>query len=228
VGEGGNEDPEKKAKFDAGIAAVQALPEQSEEEFSQSLGKIKGDYGFDELKPNNEGEDWKIHAVMRQVKDINKRKMRRDQIILTRPKKFRPSTLDKLSEEYSEDHDRRYASGRRLRAYRARRHIMAVQELIDHYHQVLNDNSISYTDALSLLRATLSKIEITCSAKSWKTIQRDAQKAVNKFFNDHENIMVGDSSENSSIGKNRDKPDNWSKGIMDEHISAMKSYYFLK
>jgi hypothetical protein len=64
----GEEDPEKKAKFDAGIAAVQALPEQSEDEIGQSLGKIKGEYGFDELGYKDDGEDWKIHAVMRMAK----------------------------------------------------------------------------------------------------------------------------------------------------------------
>jgi hypothetical protein len=61
------EDQDRDQRWNAGIAAVQSLPEQSRDEIGSSLGGIKAQYGFDVLQPIDAGGQWNVNAVMRKT-----------------------------------------------------------------------------------------------------------------------------------------------------------------
>jgi hypothetical protein len=59
------------------------------------------------------------------------------------------------------------------------------------------------------------------------SIQKTAQSRHSRFFNDIENLFVGDASENRSIGAETDIPEDWAAREWKKHLRYIKRTYAL-
>ncbi len=61
-----------------------------------------------------------------------------------------------------------------------------------------------------------------------KAIESGAKKHLKEFFNDVENLWVGDTIENSAIQEDRDPMPGWSPQKLAGHFATIKNRYYLK
>jgi hypothetical protein len=145
---------------------------------------------------------------------------------LYRPRGFRSTTKEELAKQYPDEHKTKAGRLRGTRKF-ARRHIIASNEVIEHYLARLS--GITLKTAKKRIEAKGKKLDaqITVSARLNRvTIQEAAQALIHEFFNETSNLWVGDSAENSGIGDARDYPDD-PKFSAAAHVRRIKSKYFI-
>jgi hypothetical protein len=91
-----------------------------------------------------------------------------------------------------------------------------------HYEAVLNAEK--WSGAQNILQ---SKGETVNPPLGNKKIQTVAQARHKVFFNDVENLFIGDASENRSIGSETDIPEDWEAREWRKHKSYIKTTYAL-
>ncbi|WP_271769661.1 eCIS core domain-containing protein [Aquimarina algiphila] len=135
---------------------------------------------------------------------------------------FRVSTKWTLMEQDPDSH-KKHVSGRgpRLRRNLDRRHIISSQSMAAHYESALNGKKWSTS------KRKLNSKKPVADPLGNETIQAAAQALHRDFFNDVENLFVGDASENRSIGSANDIPDDWSQRTWRKHKSYIKANYAL-
>ena len=143
-------------------------------------------------------------------------------IKLERPGGFWRKTKKALHEEDPSAHKLRLKG--QVKEGLARRHIISSKEVLDHYNKNLNKKPLP--TAQQILEGTKHvKVEGKLGAPS---LLKAAKTLVKAFFNDTENLWVGDSAENSSIQEARDFPEDWSAAEKRNHVAKIKRKYFLK
>ena len=108
----------------------------------------------------------------------------------------------------------------------ARRHIIPSQAVIDSIEGALNGKTVGEAKAILLSR----KIEGVNSGSirpNNKSIQAAAQQLLRNFFNEIENLWVGNSVENSTIQDQWDFPEGWTDEMMWAHVIRIKAKYLL-
>jgi hypothetical protein len=112
--------------------------------------------------------------------------------------------------------------GPRLEKQLDRRHVISSQTMAAHYMSVLNP--LKWSGAKKVL---VSRKETLTDPLSNKKIQAVTQARHSRFFNDVNNLFIGDASENRSIGAETDIPDDWDKRTWRKHLQYVKSKYAL-
>ncbi|MCC6626345.1 MAG: hypothetical protein IT340_02965, partial [Chloroflexi bacterium] len=190
----------------------------------KKLPSIKDRHKLDSISLVDEGnESYHVTTVISRALSKSQRLAAKPNITLTRPEKFRVGTLRSLRDEYRELHEEDDGGRPRLTAGQGRRHIVSSQEVLDNIESRINSCQ-TIAQAKALLE---SHGESVSDAPSNAELQRVSQARLKRFFDDVENLMVGDQSANSSIGAGRDKPANWSPSEMATHVRKMKNRYFL-
>lgn len=135
---------------------------------------------------------------------------------------FTMSTKWTLMEQYPDDHKASVKSAPHLKKNLDRRHVISSQTMAAHYESVLNGKL--WTKAKVIL---LGKSEVVADPLGNDSIQKTAQSRHSRFFNDVENLFIGDASENRSIGAETDIPDDWVQREWKKHLSYIKTTYAL-
>ena len=94
---------------------------------------------------------------------------------------------------------------------------------MSHYETSLNDKT--FAEAKAILEAT-GHVSVRAPVNN-KSIQEAAQALLTLFFNDTQNLWVGDSADNSSIQDDKDFPTD-DPAFKRAHVRAIKAMYFLK
>jgi hypothetical protein len=219
------------AETAAAVAAEQLLsaPDASPESVRAGLPSIKNKYRLTSINLIAEGDqNYHITTLINRTNTKTKKLTKKGivNITLERPDKWRARLLNALRDDsdYADLHKQRRKKALLLKGY-ARRHIMPIQDLIDHYHQVLNNN-LTYDQAAKKLEGT--GLVAVGKPLSNDKILSAAKKLVREFYNDYENLMVGEFNENSALQNKLDKPINWSIQQLAGHVRIMKNKYFLK
>jgi len=228
------DDPEKAAKVEAGLAAIDQAEQPyleegkiEREEAEKVATQVKAQHPvFKTLEVVDGGETWDYDYTASPGKtkkgEEQAEKGGTVDIKLSRPSGFWKSTKQALKETFAAEHmdDEKKAL---LKHGLARRHIIASQEVIDHYHEKLNGQTFSA--AKEKLEKKGEEVE---EQPKNPGILKAAKSLLRKFFNETENLWVGDSRENSSIGDQRDFPSDWSPDKKRSHVAMVKKNYFLE
>jgi hypothetical protein len=218
----------KVAKVDAAIEAAEAKYLEDgaiSEENARKVGvEVKG--GIPDLKSIQivDGGGFWDYQFEINPKGKNRTKKVEDGeckgIALKRPGKFWISTKEALKAQQPSEHE---VSSLRLKKGLARRHIISSHEVITHFVERLTN--VKKSTAVKRIDAKGSKLSIVVGAKvTILTIQEAAQALIKEFFNETENLWVGDSAENSSIQEDRDYPPSLNASA---HVRKMKAKYFI-
>ncbi|MCI1278635.1 MAG: DUF4157 domain-containing protein [Nitrospira sp.] len=231
---GADRSPEQKQKdLDNGVAAAERVMDRYAGKYVGKLvakvafAAIKLRYRLTSLELVEEGEFWAIEGA---INPTERKKSRAKvapngtlDITLERPSGFWRKTKKKLKEDYPKEH-KLLEDKTDVKENRARRHIISSKHVLDHYNNTLNKKSLP--TAQKLLEDTKKvKVEGKLGAPS---LLKAAKSLVNAFFNDTENLWVGDSAKNSSIQEKRDFPDDWGADEKRNHVAKIKRRYFLK
>lgn len=173
------------------------------------------------------GDTWELEYVQLKPKPKKRHSVAKGAgivaIKLTRPSGFWTSTKEALKLGFGEEHKKSVKSRALVKKGMARRHIIASQEVIDHYNVALNGKT--FREAKKLLSAVG---ETVADPLSNETVESAAKNVVRAFFNETSNLWVGDSAENSAIQDERDFPSGWSAAEKRAHVAKIKKKYFLK
>lgn len=223
-------DKEERAKLGM-EAAVNAINRYA----GRSVGKIlltpilagiKVRYGFTSLEAVKEGDFWFVEGTMspKKRKKTDAKATESDGItsITVKRSKFTLSTKWTLAETIPGEH-RAITKGRgpRLKKYLDRRHVVSSQAMASHYQSVLNNKKWSQAKAILHPKSNVS------DPLGNETLQKAAQSLHGKFFNDINNLFIGDASENRSIGAETDIPEDWTAGEWRKHLRYIKANYAL-
>jgi hypothetical protein len=220
-------DPEKRAEMglSAAVQVVNALnvTDLSEALINPALQAVKVRYGFKTLKALEVEGTWWVEGSMSppKKKKTNKSKDGITKIEVKRSK-FSLSTKWTLAELIPGEH-RAAVKGRgpRLKKQLDRRHVVSSQSMAAHYNSVLN--GLKWSQA----KEKLDPKSPVGTPLGNKTIQTAAQALHTKFFNDVENLFIGDASENRSIGAEKDIPQDWVEQEWRKHLRYIKTNYAL-
>lgn len=109
----------------------------------------------------------------------------------------------------------------RLKKELDRRHVISSQSMAAHYEAVLNAKK--YSVSAKILRDRGQPVAADTNPK----IQEAAQARHRVFFNDVENLFIGDASENRSIGAETDIPSDWDKKVWRKHLAYVRKTHAL-
>jgi hypothetical protein len=228
-------DKQKEADVGKAISEADALL-ANESLFPEDVGKklpaIKLKYKLTELTLSTDAkteEDETDHvegAASPKQKGPKRKKPAKDgqtKIKITRSK-FTATTKWTLAGDYPEQHRKTVRSDRPppLKKKLDRRHVVSSQNMAAHYEAVLNPTK--WSGAQKILQG---KGETVGAPLGNKKIQTVAQARHKNFFNDVENLFIGDASVNRSIGKETDIPDDWPAQEWKKHKTYIKSTYAL-
>jgi hypothetical protein len=160
------------------------------------------------------------YSVVQRIKIPAKKGNGTVNIKLKRPSGFWKSTKESLAAEQPGEHK---WGTIRVKKDMARRHIISSYEVMTHFETALNGKS--FDDAKKMLED--KKIVTVGTPVTNEKIREAAQEQLTWFFNETENLWVGDSAENSSIQDDRDYG-GMSKSEIKSHVAKMKRKYFLK
>jgi len=128
-----------------------------------------------------------------------------------------------LTEQEAEDRKKKRRSPR-LKKNLDRRHVISSQTMAAHYESVLNGKKWSKAkDILDPKKPVAEPLDNDNIQKSAQALHRD-------FFNDVENLFIGDASENRSIGAETDIPEAWvdrKSKMWKKHLKYIKDNYAL-
>jgi hypothetical protein len=117
---------------------------------------------------------------------------------------FTTEILEKLQEEYEEEH--KAGAKPLLKKGLARRHIVSSKDMAEHYEGKFPKTAWSAARKLVETKGRTVKVEV--GKLSNANILAGIKKLHSNFFNDIQNLFVGDSWRNSQIGReiDREKP----------------------
>jgi hypothetical protein len=223
------ETPEQhKLKVDAGLAAIDAEEQKyleqgeiTKEEAEEVAATVKQKHPvFKSITVVDGGDKWDFQYVASDGTKGGKKKQTA-KIALSRPRGFWKGTKESLAAAFPEKH--KPGSTTHVQPTEARRHIIASNEVIQHYNTALNGKTLEEA------REMLKKKGATFSGRlTNKAVQEAAKELVKNFFNDTANLWVGDSPENSAIQDERDFPGDWTAEQKEAHVAAVKAKYFLE
>lgn len=224
--------PEQKgADLDRGMAEAQRLLEDEEktgEDVRRQLADIRTRYRLVQLDliTDSSTEVEEIDHIRGMVNPTRNgppaRKVRKVRIRLRRPSGFRLATKEQLRANFPDLHKKNVSSRPLLRVTEARRHIVPSQEFLAHLESTLNGLEPKEAKVL------LEKKSVTVGGLSNAKIQEAAQALLRAFFNDVENLWVGNSVENSTIKDVRDFPPGWTNADVQAHMRNIRKKYMLK
>lgn len=227
-GKGGKADtPEGKA----GLAALKALNQRfadgaEEEELTKAVATVKSQHKvFKTLTVVTQGKSFVYDYTMSPGSTAPGPKPKQTKISLTRPKGFRSSTKKELKAVYPDQHKKNVKRSARVKVTEARRHMLPSNEMVQHLVTTLN--ALDQPSARDLLKAKNAKYAPK-GRLSNKSIQAAAKELLRDFFNDLDNLWVGNSVENSTIKDVRDFPPGWTADMVDARIKLLEGRYKLK
>lgn len=227
-------DAQKQADLDKAMAEGETLLEkedQSPQDVRKRLGVIRSKYKLTRLElvtdseTDEEETDHLEGEVNPKKKNPDVKKPRRVKIKLSRPAGFRAATKRSLLANFPGKH-KKVKDKALVKETEARRHVIPSQDVLTHIETSLNGQLPQ--KAKQLLEAKSAPLGITTAGLTNKAIQAAAQAFFREFFNDVENLWVGNSVENSTIKDAWDFPDTWTDAQIDAHIAKMANKYKLK
>jgi len=222
-----------------GVAEADALladPKLTSPDVAKRLPAIQSKYKLSKLSvvtdASAEGaETDHIHGEVNPVLDATQHQKSTDQDtkIHVERSTFTLATKWKLAELYPEQH-KPLVTGQQspsLEKQLDRRHVFSSQRMAAHYESVLN--VVKWSKAKDILTHARGQPETVSDPLGNPTIQAAAQARHKRFFNDTNNLFVGDSSVNRSIGAATDIPTNeqYEDFEYHEHLAYIKATYAL-
>lgn len=224
----GKPDP---ASSPEGVAALAALADVNkkykdgaeEEELKSAIAGVRSKHKIFKSLSIKEGKDGFIFAYKFNPNGtVPGPKQKTVKIKLKRPGGFRLSTKKELKALYPDKHKKNVKAKAKVLVSEARRHIIPSDEIVAHYMSTLNGMEMEAAKALLTNKGK-------APAKSTnKAVEAAAKELLRDFFNDVENLWVGNSVENSTIKNVRDFPAGWTPEQVDAHIQKIETKYKLK
>jgi hypothetical protein len=230
---------QKQADLNKGVAEADALladPKLTSVDVAKRLPAIKAKYKMTELATVTDAkaegtETDHIHGAINPETDAPQHQKttedKQTNIHIVRSK-FTVTTKWKLAGVFSEQH-RALVTGQdrppRLYPQLDRRHVISSQSMAAHYESVLN--AVKWSRAKDILIHARGQPETVPDPLGDPTVQATAQSRHKRFFNDIENLFVGDASENRSIGAEKDIPTDWAHDEWLAHLDYIKTNYAL-
>jgi dolichol kinase len=143
-------------------------------------------------------------------------------IKLRRPSGFRAATKDSLKATFPGEHKQSYTTRAVVRVSEARRHIIPSQEMLTHIETSLNGKTLA--EAKTMLEGKASP-GVTVPRLTNNAVQEAAQMLLRNFFNDVENLWVGNAAENSSLQDTWDFPRGWTDEKIWTLLIGIKQRY---
>lgn len=229
-------DAQKKADLDKGISEGDALLADdtlSAADVAKRLPAIQSKYRLSSLRVVTESKSDKsetdhIEGVVNPPgKGPSRVKAPKDQKtnISIHRSTFTATTKWQLMTDYPEEHKANVKSSPRLKKQLDRRHVISSQTMALHYETVLNREL--WSKSKRILETARGQNETVADPLGDESIQNGAQSRHARFFNDVDNLFIGDASENRSIGAETDIPDDWGKLEWKKHLSYIKATYAL-
>jgi len=242
-GKGGKPDDrtpaQKQADLEKGVAEADALladPKLTSVDVAKRLPAIKAKYKMTELAivtdAKAEGSETDhIHGAINPDKNSPQHQKtaedKQTNIHIVRST-FTVSTKWQIAQDFPEQHQALVtgqARPPRLNPQLDRRHVISSQSMAAHYESVLN--ATKWSKAKDILTHARGQPETVADPLGDPTIQAAAQSRHKRFFNDAENLFVGDASENRSIGAEKDIPKDWTHDEWLAHLDYIKANYAL-
>jgi Domain of unknown function (DUF4157) len=230
-GGGKDKDPASTPEAKAGLAALDALnaryPEGAEkDELDQAVQLVKQQHTvFKVLELREKDGSYEYHYVFNPDGTKPGPGSKTVKIVLHRPSGFRAATKASLKAAFPEQHKQTFKTKAILKVTEARRHIIPSQEMIDHYEGVLNDNVTVAQAKIILEKKGLQAKGVQVPKLTNTAVQSATMALLREFFNDVENLWVGNASENSSIQDQWDFPEGWTDEQIDAHHQTIKDRY---
>ena len=186
-----------------------------------------------DLVTESKTEDSEIDYVHAEINpDAQSKKVKKQtkvNIKLERPGGFRYSTRKELKARYPHLHQKTTGNKTLVLPSEARRHIIPSQEVLENIQSTLNGKTfLQAKKILDVKRNALNdKKDILVTSLTNAGIERAAKALFRHFFNDVENLWVGNSRENSALGDVRDFPEDWPPEKVDAHIAEIERKYLL-
>ena len=228
---GKKDDPASTPEAQAGLAALDALneryPEGAEkDELEQALQQVKQQHTvFKVLELREKDGSYEYHYVFNPDGTKPGPGSKTVKIVLHRPSGFRAATKTSLKAAFPEQHKQTFKTKAILKVTEARRHIIPSQEMIDHYEGVLNNNVTVAQAKVILETKGLQAKGVQVPKLTNAAVQSATMALLREFFNDVENLWVGNASENSSIQDQWDFPEGWTDEQIDAHLQMIKDRY---
>jgi uncharacterized protein YdcH (DUF465 family) len=241
-----NLSPEKAA----GLAALTHINEQfkngaDENEVKTAVSDVKKKHKvFKSLEVKAKKDHYVFKYSMSPDETIDGPDTKRVKITLERPDGFRVSTKDVLKENQPDKHMKEGKGKDKalVEVTEARRHIIPSNEIVKDYLKTLNGKELE--EAKELLTNKIKNYQrpklpegtkVVVKAKlpqppkeaTNPAIEASAKSLLREFFNDVENLWVGNSLENSKKKDAWDFPLSWSEDEVREHLDKIKKRYFL-
>jgi hypothetical protein len=180
-----------------------------------------------ESKNENSETDHIEGTVNPPGKGPSRKKAAKDQKtnITVKRSSFTTTTKWNLMVENPEEHKALVKGRPRLKKQLDRRHVISSQTMAAHFMSVLNGKM--WSKSKSILVKARGQSETVDDPLGDASIQKAAQVRHSRFFNDTQNLFIGDASENRSIGAETDIPEDWGQQEWKKHLPYIKRTYAL-
>jgi len=224
-------DAQKSADLNKALGEAQVLQKDEkldDAQLKKALAPIKQKYRLTSLEvvvDKDEDAFETLHVegeINPKLKTPPTRKPKPGEVGEFDPKIPRPSftitTLQALKEKYPGAHRQNVAADKTtVKKGFARRHIVSSQDMAEHYETVLRTSKLA--KAKELLKGGINAAKVEVNPLTAAKCQSAAIERHKKFFNHVGNLFLGDSKENSAIGRALDdKNPAWEKKDLDAEI----------